>query len=57
MLMASTLHAGDMIATIPSAAGLEFAADDISLAYTVPDAAGRPYQVCSVHESIRLKHS
>ena len=38
--------AGKVIDAIPSCAGLEFAADDVSIAYTTQDAAGRPSQVC-----------
>ena len=38
--------AGEVIDAIPNSAGLEFAADDMSIAYTTQDAAGRPSQVC-----------
>ena len=38
--------AGEVIDAISNCAGLEFAADDMSIAYTMQDAAGRPSQVC-----------
>ncbi len=43
--MTATSASGDIIDTIPNADGLEFAADNISIVYTVPDATGRPHQV------------
>ena len=42
----SSAAAGEVIDATPNSAGLEFAADDMSIAYTTQDAAGRSSQVC-----------